>query len=86
MGNSEKKGAHTLRKRKVCRILHFSKDRRGAYWFSYLKFEDGALAIKCNRMLLFYYHFAKKHKIYILNLKKKKDEAREPKEANKACV
>ena len=31
-----------------------------------------------------YYHFAKKHKIYILNLKK--DEAREPKEASKARV
>ena len=35
-------------------------------------------------IVLLFYHFAKKHKLYILNLKKA--EAREPKEANKACV
>ena len=35
--------------------------------------------------LLFSYNFAKTHEIYMLNLKKK-DEVREPKEANKACV
>ena len=35
-----------------CRILYFSKERRGAYWFSYLKmprlFEGNALCIKLN--------------------------------------
>ena len=38
--------------RNICRILYFSKKRRGAYWFSYLKmprlFEGGALWIKFN--------------------------------------
>ena len=52
-----------------------------------LRFDRQRPLIRDIYCLLFSYNFAKTHKIYMLNLKKKKtDEAMEPKEANKACV